>query len=156
MLDRPITRPLDLRRLGNLERGRFIVTPFVDLALLLLFFGLLGWPLLSSPGIEISLPATSPRMAEPAQPAAAVLALDRHGTFYLQGQRFGPEALATRLREVAQAHGPRPVLLVKADRRTPLQRLSELFTTAREAGFTSVQIAAEPSPEENSAIQHVR
>lgn len=118
--------------------------PLVDFFLLGLFALFLLQPLLFSPGVSIAMP-TGPSETLAGVRADAIVTLweDRlvtaEGSFPA-GEAAGP---LERLRAGLPADREATLLLL-ADRGLPLAGLQEVLHAATEAGFATVQVAAQP------------
>jgi biopolymer transport protein ExbD len=139
-----ITRPLNLSsRLRPQPRG-FEVLFYVNAGLLALFFVLFGSRFVLSPGlgVEFDVPSLPAAMAG-AVSTDVVVAIKGADMAFVEGAKVNFSGLRQNLIERAREHkGLR--LLVQADAALTTRDLTEVYDMAREAGFTSVQIAAEP------------
>lgn len=141
-----ITRPLNLRaHLRPPASGGFDWTPFFDVVLIAVFFGLFSSRFLFAPGIPLELPALGPASAQ-ALPTAAVLTVRGEGMLLFEGEVLTPERFGPVLQEWVRRRGPpQGALLVKLDRGTRIDTVLGLAEAARAAGFEAVQVAAEPA-----------
>lgn len=139
-----ITRPLNLSsRLRPQPRG-FEVLFYVNAGLLALFFVLFGSRFVLSPGlgVEFDVPSLPAAMAG-AVSTDVVVAIKGADMAFVEGAKVNFSGLRQHLIERAREHkGLR--LLVQADAALTTRDLTEVYDMAREAGFASVQIAAEP------------
>ncbi|QEA12704.1 ExbD/TolR family protein [Comamonas flocculans] len=117
------------------------VTPLVDVMLVLVVIFILAAPLLAS-SIRLELPRAA--SAEPPGGAASVLlALDKAGQAYLDGDALPPEALAERLRHIASSE-PDAELRLSADAAVPYGRVVQIVGAAQAAGLTHIGFTALP------------
>ena len=140
-----ITRPLDLSsRLKRPPRG-FETLFYVNGGLIVLFFVLFGSRFVLSPGLGVDFQVpTMPGSAGEAIPTDVVVAIKGADMAFVQGAKVNFVGLRQYLMERARgAAGLR--LLVQADAALTTRDLTEVSDMAREAGFASVQIAAEPA-----------
>ena len=139
-----ITRPLNLSsRLRPPPRG-FEVLFYVNVGLIALFFVLFGSRFVLSPGLgmEFDLPSLPASMAG-AEPTDVVVAIKGADMAFVEGAKVNFSGLRQYLIERARG-GKALRLLVQADAALTTRDLTAVYDMAREAGFASVQIAAEP------------
>jgi len=140
-------------RLRSVDVG-FDIVPFVDFALLLVFFAWLGSPFIVAPGLTVNLPVMRAPEAD-AVPTSRVLTV---------GEVEGRELIIYdnrihTLDTLAEALGGRGgqaadgVLLLRLQRDVSVQLLIRINELAAEAGFAAVQIAAEPERAAPSGVR---
>ena len=97
-------------------------------------------------GVGIDLPRTlEPTYAN--LNTAAVLTLKSNNLIFFENEKLGMEELPERLtQKISQSPQENNILLVKADRGIPAEDVLRLCDLATQAGFASVQIAAEIAP----------
>ncbi|RRJ95146.1 hypothetical protein Ga0100231_013365 [Opitutaceae bacterium TAV4] len=140
-----ITRPLDLAsRLRNPPHS-YDAFYYVNIGLILLFFGLFGSRFILFPGLatDFKLPETGTSMAG-AQMTDVVIAVPRHDMALVDGEvrTFKQLQEGNWLRErIAGRPGAR--LLVQAGASVSAADLAQLYAIAAEAGFAGVVLAAE-------------
>ena len=142
-----ITKPLELSSHLKKRQHRFDFLFFINAGLIALFFSLFSSPFVLSPGLGIGfhLPTMKGAVAT-AAPTDVVIAVHRSDMALVDGAVLDFARLKVWLEEQArQAEHPR--LLVQADRALSAGDLAEIYEMAMDAGFSSVQIAAEPSME---------
>ena len=139
-----ITRPMDLStRLRPPPHGYEFVF-YVNAGLIALFFVLFGSRFVLSPGlgVEFSVPVMPSALAG-AVSTDVVVAVKGADLAFVDGAKVNLAGLRSHLIELVQGHaGLR--LLVQADASLTTRDLTEIYDMAREAGFESVQLAAEP------------
>ena len=139
-----ITRPLDLSsRLRPLPHGYEFVF-YVNAGLIAMFFVLFGSRFVLSPGlgIDFSVPVMPAALAG-AVSTDVVVTIKGANLAFVEGAKVDFAGLRSHLKERAKGmDGLR--LLVQADAALTTRDLTEVYDMAREAGFASVQIAAEP------------
>lgn len=143
-----ITRPLDLASRMRSQPRNFDAFFYVNIGLILLFFGLFGSRFILFPGLstEFKLPESSIGLAG-AQMADVVIAVPRHDMALVDGEVRSFEQLRKWLDGRAKDRsGAR--LLVQAGASVSAADLAQLYTIAAEAGFAGVVLAAEV-PEEH-------
>ena len=139
-----ITRPLDLStRLRPPPHGYEFVF-YLNAGLIALFFVLFGSRFVLSPGlgVDFSVPVMPAALAG-AVSTDVVVSVKGVNLAFVEGAKVDFAGLRLHLKERArEAAGLR--LLVQADASFTTRDLTEIYEMAREAGFASVQIAAEP------------
>ena len=139
-----ITRPLDLSaRLRPPPHGYEFVF-YLNAGIIALFFMLFGSRFVLSPGLgmNFSIPVM-PAALEGAVSTDVVVSIKGADLAFVEGAKVDFAGLRGYLKERAKGtSGLR--LLVQADASLTTRDLTELYDMAREAGFASVQIAAEP------------
>jgi biopolymer transport protein ExbD len=139
-----ITRPLNLSsRLKPAPRG-FEFLFFVNMGLIALFFVLFGSRFVLSPGLGLDFNLPTFAGALPGAVATdVVVAVKAADMAFVEGAKVNFAGLREYLVEKAKGHADLR-LLVQVDSALPARELTEIYDMARAAGFTSVQIAAEP------------
>jgi biopolymer transport protein TolR len=133
---------------GRLARGPgpqpmsdIIVTPLVDVMLVLVVIFIITAPLLAS-SIRLDLPR-----AEGAKPNEAPLfvtvVLDKSGGTFLDEQATSPTQLAERLAQAARRN-PDTEVQLRADQSVPYGRVVEVMGAAQKAGLNRIGFVAEP------------
>lgn len=139
-----ITRPLDLAsRLRPSQHGYEFVF-YVNAGLIALFFVLFGSRFVLSPGLglDFSLPVMPAALAG-AVSTDVVVSIKGENLAFVAGAKVDFTGLRSYLNERAKGAAALR-LLVQADAALTMRDLTEIYDMAREAGFASVQIAAEP------------
>lgn len=141
-----ITRPLELEsRLSSPPRDLDFVA-WVNVALIVLFFGLLGSRFVLAPGLLVGADSLElPKTANPqyAGTASVVVSYRRDDVILFEGAIVKLPELKQRLEVYAKQH-PGEVLLLLADRRVTMQAVSDLAAMAQSVGFAYVQMAQTP------------
>ena len=153
-----ITRPLELEsRLSPPPRDLDFVA-WVNVGVIVLFFGLLGSRFVLAPGLPIGvgeqdpivLPSVGASSGDPG-PAAVVVSYRRDNVILFEGGMYALPELRKHMEGYVQKH-PGAVMLVRADRQVSMQAFLDLCEMARSAGFAHVLVAAEP-PAKESALK---
>jgi biopolymer transport protein ExbD len=146
-----ITRPLDLEaRLSPPPRDLDFVA-WVNVAVIALFFGLLGSRFVLAPGLLIGVgeqgtlaPAQTGAPADGA--VSVVVSYRRDNVILFEGGMFSLPELRKQLEGYAKKH-PGAVLQVNADRQVSWQAILDLCVMAKSVGFAYVLMPTEaPSP----------
>ena len=149
-----ITRPLELEsRLSPPPRDLNFVA-WVNVAVIVLFFSLLGSRFVLAPGLligagseDFDLPKASG--LQYSRTAKLVVSYRRDDVILFEGALVKLPELQQRLAEYAKKH-PGEVLLLVADRHVSLQAVTALSEMAQAVGFAYVQIANERAAPENA------
>jgi biopolymer transport protein ExbD len=136
-----VTQPLDLQSHLRPPPRSFDFFYFADLALLGVFFLLMGSQFVLAPGMPMNLPVMEDSTGL-AQPADLVVSMRGDDGILFEGGLFPLKAFESKLAEVMAARGATAVL-VRVDRQVTAQGLLDLCAAARRAGARHVQIAAE-------------
>lgn len=150
-----ITQPLELQsRLSPPPRDLDFFA-WVNVGVIVLFFGLLGSRFVLAPGMpvgvagdaELVLP-TVPSAVNTAAPASVVVSYRRGGidprddVILFEGGMYKLSELEKHMEAYAKQH-PGAVMLVRADRQVSMQAVLNLCEMARRVGFANVLLAAE-------------
>lgn len=138
-----ITRPLDLASRLRAEPRSFDYWFFVNVGLIVLFFGLFGSRFVLAPGLGVDF--EMPRIAGASAGAATT---ERVISVRPAGQIFAANGLLNlpQLREWLRVEAGKlrePSLLIRASADVPVAELAEIVGAAREAGFVRVVLGAE-------------
>ena len=150
-----ITKPLELEsRLSPPPRDLDFVS-WVNVALICLFFSLLGSRFVLAPGLLMGTgneKFTLPKSGQPqfSRIASVVVSYRRDNVILFEGAIVNPTELKQRLAEYAKKR-PGEVLLLIADKNVTLRAVSELSAMAQSVGFAYVQTANELPETESSA-----
>jgi len=153
-----ITHPLELQsRLSPPPRDLDFIA-WVNVAVIALFFGLLGSRFVLAPGMPVGvggdnsleLPQVS-GATEGAGPASVVVSYRRDNVILFEGGMYTLTELRKHMEGYAKQH-PGAVMLVRADRQVSMQAFLDLCEMARQVGFANVLAAAE-KPEPGSAAK---
>ncbi len=152
-----ITRPLELESRLSPPPREFDFVAWVNVAVIVLFFSLLGSRFVLAPGVPVGmsdaggLDLPSAGAAAEGNPAASVVVSYRRDNVILfEGGMYTLDDLRKQMADYAKKH-PGAVMLVRADRQVSVQAFFKLCDMARAVGFASVQAAAEPPEPESPA-----
>lgn len=118
------------------------ITPMVDVMLVLCLIFLVTAPL-----VQQAIPLDLPRAAAQPLPAKAEtvsLALTATGGILWNGAPVSPTALADRLADLA-GRSPVPPVLLRADAKTPYDRVAGLLAKVQKSGLSQVALVTQPS-----------
>lgn len=132
----------------------FDIVPFIDFCLLLVFFTVLGSRFVVAPGLTVNLPAMQAATSD-AVPTSRVLTVGEVEGRELIIYDNRVQSLKTLADSFAEhpAAAPGEVLLLRLKRDVSVQLLVQINELAAQAGFSAVQIAAEPEQASASSFQ---
>jgi biopolymer transport protein ExbD len=116
------------------------MAPLVDVVFLLLIFFMLTTSFVQ-PSLKLSLPAASNKAQGPRP--QVIVTVDHKGELWVNYDRVDLETLEAKLTGQMTELGVRDVVL-RADRKTPLERFVTIMDRARRAGADNVFIAHAP------------
>ncbi len=145
-----ITRPLDLA--SRPPPRSFDAFYFINAGLIVLFFLLFGSRFVLAPGLGVGLKGgfALPTMEGAQMGAVAtnvVISVPRPGVALVDEGMVNFTRLGAWLQARAKEHKT-PALLIRADRRVPMQDIADIRALAAAAGFSYVQVAFEESAAE--------
>jgi biopolymer transport protein ExbD len=132
---------MKLSRTVNYNFGWLVLIGLVDVAFLLVFFLLLSSNFILQQGISVSMPFS--RFTLGPQTSRQIISITGGGVpaIYFQDQRVTMEQLGPLL-DAAKRRDES--IIIKADRSTSYETVSEVANSALEHGITSVALAATP------------
>jgi biopolymer transport protein ExbD len=115
--------------------------PLIDVMLVLLVIFMITAPLLTH-SVRIDLPKASsaPTLA---QSQTVQIALDESGNLYWNGERIVAGALKPRIADIARR--PDAEIHIRADRRTPYEKVAQIMSFAAAAGISKIAFVTEPA-----------
>jgi biopolymer transport protein ExbD len=152
-----ITHPLELQsRLSPAPRDLDFFA-WVNVGVIVLFFGLLGSRFVLAPGMAIDVTGENvidlPQIAgakRDADKASVVVSYRRDNVILFEGGMYNLSELRKHMESYAKSH-PGTVMLVRADRQVSIQAFADLCEMARQIGFERVQLAGE-QPESGNGL----
>ncbi len=120
------------------------IAPLIDIIFLLLIFFMLTSHFEIISGIDIELPDISERGPDRSADSI-IVALDKTGNCFLQKEKVTPKDLHLRLKEMSRDR--RINLMLQADKDVKHGKVVEIMDLAKDAGVTSIIIAAQWEPE---------
>lgn len=142
-----ITRPFDFEVHLAKPESRLDLVPFLNVGVILLFFGVLGSRFVLAPGVAINLrlpaTATTPPDALPTSRVLTVGEVEGREMLIFEGRILNLASFERLLREKA-AEFSGDVLLVRMDRDVSTSLLARICELAKHAGFNQILLAAEP------------
>jgi biopolymer transport protein ExbD len=116
------------------------VTPFIDVALVLVIILLVTAPMLSVADLPVNLPQAKTREAEDERNVSVTVAQD--GALAVDNERVAPGTLTETLsRHLAEPGNHDALVVVRADSNMPYGHLRDVLDQARAAGAARLAIA---------------
>jgi biopolymer transport protein ExbD len=129
------------KRHVEFKKGQLDIAPLIDVVFLLLIFFMLTSSYIFQPGIKINLPKAV--TSEAIHEQNLIITINDQDLIYLNNRPLNLEQLKSHLKNAATEDRP---LLIKADRKTSLGKVVQIWDMCREAGLTQINIAtSEPA-----------
>ena len=119
------------------------MTPLVDVMLVLLIIFIITIPVINH-AVKLDLPQAASQPND-IKPAHVNVSIATDGTISWDGAEIDEQALAARIADVA-ARSPQPELHLRADRKTPYERVAQLMAAAQNGGLSKIGFVTEPNP----------
>lgn len=118
------------------------LTPLIDVVFLLLIFFMVSTTFKDESEIAVNLPKASEQASEIKQETIEIT-IDDEGQFYINQQRLINTQIATLRRALQEAAGneKNPVIIIKADAKTPHQAVVTAMDATRQAGYSRLGFA---------------
>ncbi|MDD5199996.1 MAG: biopolymer transporter ExbD [Terrimicrobiaceae bacterium] len=126
---------MKLHRTLNPGFGPLLFVPFANVAAVLLIFFLLSGGFLLQPGVAVKVPDSPFLLAPQRDPRVASITGDPVPAIYFDNRRIDARELGVRL---AAVEGNARTLIIKADRRAPVDLLVQVVNAAVSHGFSVV------------------
>ncbi len=131
---------MKLRRTLAPNFGPLLFVPFADLAALLLIFFLLSGGFLLQPGVAVKVPDSPFLLAPQRDPRVVSITGEPMPAIYFEDRRVEAPEFEARL---AASGEKSRTLIVKADRRAPVELLVQVTNAAITQGFSVVLATSE-------------
>ncbi len=131
---------MKLHRTLNPGLGALLFVPFADVAAVFLVFLLLNGGFLLQPGVAVKVPDSPFLLAPQRDPRVVSITGEPVPSIYFDNRRTDARELADRL---AAIEGDTRTLIIKADRRAPVELLVQVVNAAVTHGFSVVLATAE-------------
>lgn len=117
------------------------MVPLIDVMLVLLIVFMVTAPLLTH-AVKVDLPkaASTPNLTKP---DTIELAIDNDSRLFWNGEVIDPGDLAARLRNAAERQ-PQADLHIRAERRTPYEKVAQVMSEASAQGITRIGFVTDP------------
>ena len=127
---------MKLKRRIFLEKGRLDIAPLIDVIFLLLIFFMLTSSFIFQPGIKINLPQAI--TSEVIHRENLIIIVTEDDSLYINERSIDQDELLSRLKIAAKESKP---ILIKADRRSSLGKVVEIWDLCRSEGVEKINIA---------------
>ena len=117
-------------------------TPLVDVMLVLLVIFIITAPIFHQ-AVPVDLPRVTSAPMEPA-PRAINVAIDADGQVSIDGAVRHGDSLADVFRALIPATGAFPEVHLRADRKTPYERVTLVMAAAQQAGLIHIAFVTDP------------
>ncbi len=135
-------------KMEPLEEPNLILTPVIDIMLLLLIFFMVATEFADEEKhLEISLPTSSDAAALTSLPDPATVNVTAAGEVFLQGESVGVPDLERQLAEMRENY-PGQAVLIRGDGTAAYQRIMDVLAAVKRAGIASVSLASRQEPQE--------
>jgi biopolymer transport protein ExbD len=118
------------------------MTPLVDVMLVLLIIFIITVPVINN-AVKIDLPRATSQPSD-TKPPHVELSIDAVGQYTWNGAALAPDALKSRMAEVATQQ-PQPELHLRADRQTPYEKVAQVMAAAQSSGLGKIGFVTDPS-----------
>ena len=135
-------------KMEPLEEPNLILTPVIDIMLLLLIFFMVATEFANEERhLEIELPTSSDAAALTSLPDPATVNVTAAGEVFLQGAEIAVPDLEQQLIAMRENY-PGQAVLVRGDGSTTYQRVMDVLAAVQRAGIASVSLANRQEPQE--------
>lgn len=135
-------------KMEPLEEPNLILTPVIDIMLLLLIFFMVATEFADEERtFDIELPTTSDVAALMSLPDPATVSVTAAGEVFLQGESVAVPDLEQRLAAMRQNY-PGQAVLVRGDGAAAYQQIIDVLAAVKRAGIASVSLANRPAEQE--------
>jgi len=123
------------------EMSEINMTPLVDVMLVLLIIFIITIPVINH-AVKLDLPRASSQ-ANDTKPESISLSIDTDGKVYWNDVLIDASDLKSRIAQTA-AKSPQPELHLRADRKTPYERVAQVMAAAQAGGLSKIGFITEP------------
>jgi len=116
------------------------VAPALDVVLVLVFFVVLSTSFLLQPGIAVNVPESPFLLAPQRDPQVVSITGPPVSRTFFEDEQVTPAALRAKL---SAQKGLKRTVVIKADRRAPIEDVTAVLTIALELGYPAVIATAE-------------
>jgi len=130
---------MKFKRHIEIAKGRIDLAPLVDVVFLLIIFFMLTSTFVRQPGITVRLPKAV--TSEVLDERNLVISITSGGEIFHNKELITLAELKSRLQDAARQDTP---VLIKADQKSSLGRVVEVWDLCRSTGISQVNIATKP------------
>lgn len=131
---------MKLERSPGLHPALMFIAPSLDVVLALIFFIVLSTSFLLQPGVEVSVPDSPFLLAPQRDPLVVSIAEAPVSAIYFENEQVTLEELRERL---AKRPSRNNTIIVKSDRRAPVEKLAEVLNVSLGMGYPTVVATGE-------------
>ena len=117
------------------------MTPLVDVMLVLLIIFIITIPVINH-SVKIDLPKASNQPNDD-KPKKIDLTIDVDGKVFWDGAQIEEGSMKSKFAEAAKS-SPQPELHLRADKKTPYERVAQVMAAAQSGGLTKIGFITEP------------
>lgn len=117
------------------------MTPLVDVMLVLLIIFIITIPVINH-AVKIDLPQASNKPNDD-KPKKVELSIDVDGKIFWDGAEIAESSMKDKFAEAAK-NTPQPELHLRADKKTPYERVAKVMAAAQLGGLTKIGFITEP------------
>ena len=128
------------RRARAAEEDEVNLTPMLDVVFIMLIFFIVTASFVKESGIDISRPPAA--TAERKERGNILVAITANDQLWMDGRQIDPRSLRANI-ERLHAENPEGSVVIQADRLSKNGLLVQVMDAARQAGVTSVSLAAD-------------
>lgn len=119
------------------------VTPLVDVMLVLLIIFIITMPVIHH-SVKLDLPRASNQLHD-TKPEKVDLSINVDGLVFWNGKPVPANELEKQIAQAAQ-RAPQPELHLRADRKTPYEKVVQVMAAAQAGGLEKIGFVTEPQP----------
>ncbi|HHJ40085.1 MAG: biopolymer transporter [Methylothermaceae bacteria B42] len=123
------------------------LTPMIDVVFLLLIFFMVTTTFQKESALKINLPEAKGQ--KQAERETLDIVIDPQGRYYINRHQLVNTRIETLKRALARAkgQGPRPLVVISADKKTPHQAVIRALDAARQVGLIHISFATQTASE---------
>ena|SRR5450432_1213061 len=131
---------MKLSRTVHFNPALFIFVPLVAVLFVLVLFFTLSSRFVLQPGVSVTLPFSTFMLGPQRDPQIVSITSAPMPAIYFHDQKLTPEEFA---KSLAQNHGRDKTLIIKADRATPYEIVTNVMNQGLQAGYAVVLATSE-------------
>jgi biopolymer transport protein ExbD len=131
---------MTLKRRRNTIISEINITPFTDVALVLLIIFMITTPMLMQPGIKVNLPKT--QISDSEDTSNIEVLISKKGYVYVQGKQINNSNIVGVIRTLISSY-PDKALIIKGDKKVRYDYIIQFMGKAKKAGVTKFALAVD-------------
>jgi biopolymer transport protein ExbD len=128
------------RRRRELDQSEVNLTPMLDVVFIMLIFFIVTASFVKEAGIEITRPPAATAVRQ--EKGNIIVAITAENQIWIDRRAVSPKSLRANI-ERLHAENPQGSLIIQADEKSENGLLVRVMDAARQAGITSISLAAE-------------